>query len=286
MDSGQGVGGAGTERSHEVFHRGGTGEGDPVWPGAQDGGRATGEFGGRDCAIGFADIDISAAAAKLVGENIAGDGGAGDQDSGAGEVKSGKRPEKTLGDVLFGEDIHFDVEAFQGVTGGRADGADAAANGTKVRGRGVETFQKAADAVGAGEDQPVVRGQGGDGVVERAVVRRRLDGDGREFHHMRAQLAQTGGKGAGLIARSGDDDGLSEKGEFFVPAQLVAETDDIAHDDGGGRLQTTFADPERERFEGAGDDFLIRAGAPAYGHGGGGGGPAACDDALGDGVEM
>jgi hypothetical protein len=94
------------------------------------------------------------------------------------------------------------------------------------------------------------------------------------------------GECRGLFAGACNDDAASEERQPFVPAQLVAQADYIANDDGGGWLERALVNQARERFERACDHFLIRARAPAHGHGGRGGGTSACNDVAGDFIEL
>ncbi len=118
----------------------------------QDVARVFGEMIGRHGAVSLHDIDVSAAAGEFVGHEVARDGGARKQDVFAGKIVSGEGFEERFGDVLFAHQVHFDVQRFDGGARGRSDGADFGAQLAEV----VEMFEEEANAVGAGEDQPVV----------------------------------------------------------------------------------------------------------------------------------
>ena len=80
---------------------------------------------GRDGAVGLHDVHARAAAGEFVGHEVAGDGGARQQDALAGQVVSGEGFQQAFGDVLLAHQVHLEVQRFDGGARGRADGADA-----------------------------------------------------------------------------------------------------------------------------------------------------------------
>src|ERR1700686_1283005 len=138
----------------EVGGAGGTGE---------DGGiDARGEGGAQQFRCGSGDgvlvgvdcVHCCAGFARRVGDDIAGDGGTGQQNVLAVDAR-GQRGGEAFGDVVFG--CEGDVES--GVTGclggGMADGGDVGPRIAKRELEGRGSLGDCADCVGAGEDEPV-----------------------------------------------------------------------------------------------------------------------------------
>ena len=63
-------------------------------------GGTLGEIRRRRRSIGFHDVDPRAAPREFGGQQIAGDGGAGDQDARAGQIVSRQGFEQSFGDIL------------------------------------------------------------------------------------------------------------------------------------------------------------------------------------------
>ena len=78
----------------------------------------------RHGAVGLHDIHVRAAAGEFGGHQVAGDGGARQQDALAGQIVSGEGFEQPFGDVLLAHQVHLDVQRLDGGARGRADGAD------------------------------------------------------------------------------------------------------------------------------------------------------------------
>src|SRR5205823_2471528 len=110
----------------------------------------------------FHDVHARAAAGQRGGHEVAGDGGAREQDAAAGEVVRSEGVDQAFGDVLGAHEIDLQVQRFNRRASGGTDGADLRAKRAQVGGGAVEAIEEEADAVGAGEDQPVVLGERGD----------------------------------------------------------------------------------------------------------------------------
>ena len=141
---------------------------------------------GRHGAVGLHDIHTGAAAGEFGGHQVAGDGGARKQDAFAGQIVRGEGFEQRFGDVLLAHQVHLDVQRFDGGARGGADGADLGAQFAQI----VQVVEEEAHSVGAGEDQPVVGVEFGDGAIERRGVGGRADFDGGQFDHSGAERAE------------------------------------------------------------------------------------------------
>jgi len=64
------------------------------------------------------------------------------------------------------------------------------------------------DGVGAGEEEPVVGGECGDGIVEGLEGGWGFKGDGGDEDGLDAERAQALGELRGLVGRAGDEDAL------------------------------------------------------------------------------
>ena len=173
------------------------------------------------------------------------------------------------------------MEPFEGVAGGRADGADPTANAAQVPGTLVEAFEETFDSIDGGEDEEVVSLQPQECGVQSFGVAR-LDFDDRKFDHAGTEFGELGGECGRLLTSSGDDDLLAEEGKLFEPAETLAQLHNFADDDGGGGLHPLLVNQGGKRGEGSDEDFLIGPGTPADGHGGGVGVAAFFDNAGGD----
>ena len=80
----------------------------------------------------------------------------------------------------------------------------------QVGGGTVQAVQEEADAVGAGEDQPVVGGEIGDGAVERAAVGGGANLNGGYLDGGGAQRSEARGKSVGLAFGARHHDALAE----------------------------------------------------------------------------
>ena len=145
-----------------------------------------------------------------------------------------------------------------------------------------KAFPETLDAVGGGEDEPVVCAEIADGVVDAGVIFERLDVDGGELDDLGTEIGKLRGKPAGLFAGAGHDHAAAEEGLLFKPVQAVAQGDDLAHDDDGWvgePLPDTFL---VERPEGGGEAAVLRRGAPVHEGRRGVGGKARFDEVPGD----
>ena len=131
-----------------------------------------GEMLRRHGAVRLDDVHARAAAGEFGGHQVAGDGGARQQDALALQVVGGEGFQQTFGDVLLAHQVHLEMQGFDGGARGRPDGADFGAQLAQIARAGIEAVEEEAHAVGAGEDQPVVGVELGDGAVERARSRR------------------------------------------------------------------------------------------------------------------
>ena len=98
-----------------------------------------------------------------------------------------------------------------------ADDADFRPQRTQVHGRVVQTFQEEADAVGAGEDQPIVGGKVRQRAVERAIVCGGTNLNGGHLNGLGSQGAKARGKGVGLAFGAGHHDAFAEQREALKP---------------------------------------------------------------------
>ena len=110
-------------------------------------------------AIGFDDVHGCAAAGEFGRNQVAGNGGARQKNAAACEIVRGKGFEKAFGDVLLAHQIDLEMDGFNRGSGGGANGTDSRAELAEIVRRAVQGVQEIADAVGAGEDEPIVRSQ-------------------------------------------------------------------------------------------------------------------------------
>ena len=114
---------------------------------------------------------------------------------------------------------------------GRADGSEAyAAKVAHIAERLEKIVEEMLHAVGAGEDDPIVTADAGDGLYERLVAGRRQDFYRGDFEYFRTEFAELPGQFSGLPAVAGDDDALPEERPVFVPIERVAQSRDSADD--------------------------------------------------------
>ena len=111
-----------------------------------------------------------------------------------------------FGDVLRGDEVDGEADGIGGVQGGGADDGDVFGELGEVEelGSTVEGF----DGVGAGEEEPVVGAEAGEGGVEGGEGRRGGDFDGGDEDGGRAEGFELGGELGGLVPGSGDEDAL------------------------------------------------------------------------------
>ena len=150
------------------------------------------------------------------------------------------------------------------VPGSIADSANPRPQRAQILSRLVQPLHKIAHAVRAGEDEPIVTRELRYGAIERTVICRWNDLDGRHLNHVRAQHPQRAGQRFGLVAGARDHDAAAEQQQTFVPVQLLAQLHYLAEDDGCGRLQPALLNQPRQRRESAGDGLLIRPRAPTH----------------------
>ncbi len=189
-----------------------------------------------------------------------------------------------LGDVLGGLEIDLEMEVADAGGGGGADGGDAGA--ADVAGVVVELEEEAeegVDAIGAGENDPIVAVGILDELAELEEVGGLLDADGGDLPDIGAEGAKAGGKRAGLFAGAGDDDALAEEGAGFEPVEGVAQLDDLAEDGDGRGGEAGFGDEGGDGIEPAPEGLLAAGGGPADEGDGEGGVGAVGEQGLGDG---
>ena len=135
----------------------------------------------------------------------------------------GERFEQALGDVLLRHQVDLQVERFDGGASGGSDGADAGAQCAQVGVPGVEALDEKAHAVGAGEDQPVVRfaGRRWRGRAGGIRPRGRISIVGSSIR--RAPEREPRRERARLLAGARHDDALAEQRQALVPVELFAQ---------------------------------------------------------------
>ena len=126
-----------------------------------------------------------------------------------------------------------------------------------------EEIEERGDAVGAGEDDPLVFMRVLDDAPEFHEVGGRLDADGGQLPGIGAEGAQLPGEVAGLLAGARDDDAFSEKRTALEPVQLVAQGDDAADDADGGGFESARGDEFGDGAQRAGEGFLASGGGPS-----------------------
>lgn len=209
----------GFEESEEVARGGGAGEGDGVGTGFRlceellergDG------VGGNLVAIGFGDGDGGPGDGEGFGKNIAGFGGADEQEGFAGSFGKERGGER-FGDVLGRDEVDGESDGVGGAQGGRADdGYFFGKLGDVVElSAAVEGF----DGVGAGEEKPVVRAEAGQCGVKSAEGGGGNDLDGGNEDGDRAEGFELSGEVGGLVAASRDEDAFV--GESGHPVGIV-----------------------------------------------------------------
>ena len=151
----------------------------------------------------------------------------------------------------------------------------------------LETAEKGIDAVGAGEDDPVVMFQVRYGSIQCLVaVCRRRDADGRHFQAAGAQFFQAVCQVRRLGVGPGDGDGQAEERLRVEPLHGRPQGDDVADDEDGRCLEMAG-----RRFFGDVSDrshqrFLVGLGAPADQGCRRRRRPAVGDELLGDGWQV
>lgn len=116
--------------------------------------------------------------------------------------------DKPFGDAFrnvgFGHQVGRDAVGAHGLVPWPADGRYLqAVQGTGVEPLRFKAFPETFDAVGGGEDEPVVCAEIADGGVDAGVVFERLDVDGGELDDLGAEIGKLRGKPAGLVRGRG-----------------------------------------------------------------------------------
>ena len=91
---------------------------------------------------------------------------------------------------------------------------------------------------------------------------RRLDADGGQLDHIRAEVAQAVGKCARLLARPRHHDALAKQRARLKPVQFFPQRNDVAHNADGGRFEPRLRHPLRDIVELADERFLLPRRAP------------------------
>ena len=147
---------------------------------------------------------------------------------------------------------------------GRPDRADPAPNRAQVAPARVQTCEKILHAIGAGEQQPVVFFEPGNGLIERSPIAGRADFNRWQLDRIRPKLAQLLAHFGGLLARPRDNHGSTEQRQTLKPGELFVHVDNIAHDDQGRRPHLRFLDSLLQRRDRACDRFLPAARTPSH----------------------
>ena len=127
----------------------------------------------------------------------------------------------------------------------------------------LQPLEEKADAVDAGEDEPIVIGQGVEGRVEFPIRRRRHRLDRREPEHFGPARFQQFREPACLIPRTGDRDAFPEQRFGLEPRQTLAEPHHVAHDDDRWRLKFFLRGALGYRAHGPGQYLLVGLRPPA-----------------------
>ena len=209
-----------------------------------------------------------AAAAEFGGNEVAGDGGAGEQDAlarrGRAAAKASSRPSATYS-LPIRSTFRCSASTAARVAGPMAQMLRAQARaGRRRSGPG---DPERTDAVGAGEDQPVVRSEVRDGAVERARSRRRVESRWSGNSTTSAPSARRrAGERVGLSPGAGHHDALAEQRQVLVPVELLAQAHHLADDDGGRRLHAALAIRPGSVASVPVERLLIGPRGPAHGH--------------------
>ena len=101
--------------------------------------------------------------------------------------------------------------------GGRPDGSDLEMLEIPARdAKFSDALPHRFDAIGAGENEPIVIADIFQSIVEWPVRLRLANLNERDFDYRCAQTAQAGGKAASLVASASDENPGSDEGVFFV----------------------------------------------------------------------
>ena len=144
--------------------------------------------------------------------------------------------------------------------------------------RSVQPFHKKPHSVDAGEDQPIVGSQAGDGLIERLGIGSGHDFDRGNHDDFRSELLQRFGQLSRLPVIASHHDPLPEQRQLFKPVEAIAQRDHFADHNGRGWSQALFRDQSRQGLKRADQRFLIRARRPTHGHRGRGWGAAVRDE--------
>src|SRR6185437_1477797 len=130
---------------------------------------------GGDCvAIGIDDVDVGSGIAEGVGNNVAGDGGTGQQYALALDPAA-ESGDHAFGHVALGRELDVKAGLVGGFGGGLPDGGDMRAKPAEGDLEDGGALDNDADGVGAGENHPVVAEEITQSVIERIVAWRRMD---------------------------------------------------------------------------------------------------------------
>ena len=268
----------------EVFGGAAAGEGDVVGSFFfEDFASAGGVFGFGDGLVGDADIDDGVEGVESVGDDHAGFLGFDPKHGKAIDLLFLEGVDEAFGDVLVGDEVDGEAVFVNLGDGGGSDGRDfGSAKAAGVFVDGVEAFKESLDAVGAGEDEPVIGVGVADELGEVAGVVGVLDADGGQFDDVGSEVAELFAELAGLFAGAGDDDTFAKEGAAFEPVDFLALFDDVPDDGHGWGLKAFAFGDVGDVGEGAGDGAVSAGGGPASEGDGGIGFSAVFDEFAGD----
>jgi hypothetical protein len=216
----------GFEQSGEVASGGATGKGDGVGIVCRCAEQVleSGDRAGRELvAVGFGNGDGGAGGSESFGEDIAGFSGPDEEKGFAGGFREEGLGEGFAG-VLPGDKVRDEADVVGGALGGWTDDGDVLGELGKAEQLGptVEGF----DCVRAGEDEPIVSGEAGQGRVEGGEGDGWRDLNGGDEDSGRAEGFELSGEFGGLVAGSGDQDAFVGEGHqlgIVLPRELIEE---------------------------------------------------------------
>ena len=159
--------------------------------------------GGYLVAISFGDCDGGTGGGEGLGDGVAGFGGTNEEEGFAGGFGQEGVSER-FADVLRWDEVDGKADVVGGAQSGGTDGGDVFGELSEAEelGAAVEGF----DGVGAGEEEPVVGAEAGEGGVETGEGSRGRDLDGRDEDSGRSERFKLCCEFGGLVAGSSDED--------------------------------------------------------------------------------
>jgi hypothetical protein len=195
---------SGTGNLSKMAGAGRTAECGGIDAGSQRGAQLPRRRGGDYVALGIDNVDVGSGIAEGVGNNVAGDGGTGQQYALALDPAA-EGGNHAFGHVALGRELDVKTGLMGGFCGGLPDGCDMRAKATEGDLEGGGALDDDTHCVGAGEDHPVVAEEIAQGIIERIVAWRRLDFEYGHFSRFCAGGAESLAEPARLVRGTGNE---------------------------------------------------------------------------------